>query len=243
MALTFDIIDHPTLASTNDEARRLAEEGGREGLVVRAARQTAGRGRQGRPWISEDGNLFLSILLRPEVPMAQVATLPFVAATALADTLAPRMADTAGLTLKWPNDVLVGGRKISGILLESGGSRLGLWVVVGIGVNIVSHPPETLHPATSLKAAGIEWSREALTDSYLRVFGNLYQTWLGHGFSPIRRAWLRRAAHLGKHITVARGEERLTGLFEDVDETGALHLRLGDGSETIITAGDVFLGE
>jgi BirA family biotin operon repressor/biotin-[acetyl-CoA-carboxylase] ligase len=240
MPLTFDIIDHPTLASTNDEARRLAEEGGREGLVVRAARQTAGRGRQGRPWVSQEGNLFMSILLRPEVAMGQVATLPFVAATALADTLAPRVGE---VTLKGPNDVLVGGRKISGILLESGGSRQGLWVVVGIGVNITSHPPETLYPATSLQEAGIEWSPEGLTDSYLRVFGNLYQTWAGHGFGPVRRAWLRRAANLGKTVTVARGSDRLTGVFEDVDETGALRLRLGDGSETIITAGDVFLGE
>jgi BirA family biotin operon repressor/biotin-[acetyl-CoA-carboxylase] ligase len=240
MPLTFDIIDHPALASTNDEARRLAEEGGREGLVVRAARQTAGRGRQGRLWVSEEGNLFMSLLLRPEVPMGQVATLPFVAATALADTLAPRMED---VTLKWPNDVLVAGRKISGILLESGGSRQGLWVVVGIGVNIISHPPETLYPATSLQEAGIEWSREGLTDSYLRAFGNLYQTWLGHGFGPVRRAWLRRAANLGQRITVARGSDRLSGIFEDVDETGALRLRLNDGSEAVITAGDVFLGD
>jgi BirA family biotin operon repressor/biotin-[acetyl-CoA-carboxylase] ligase len=116
-------------------------------------------------------------------------------------------------------------------------------VVVGIGVNITSHPPETLYPATSLQEAGIEWSPEGLTDSYLRVFGNLYQTWLGHGFGPVRRAWLRRAANLGQRITVARGSDRLSGIFEDVDETGALRLRLNDGSEAVITAGDVFLGD
>jgi len=243
MPLAFDILDHDELASTNDEARRLAEEGGREGLVVRAARQTAGRGRQGRPWISDEGNLFMSILLRPEVPMGQAATLPLVAALALADTLAPRMGDTAELTLKWPNDVLIRDRKVSGILLESGGSRQGLWVVIGIGVNITSHPPETMYPATSLAEAGISWDREGLTESYLRTFGNLYQTWQGHGFRPIRRAWLRRAARLGERISVTQGTERLTGIFEDMDETGALRLRLGDGSEKIITAGDVFLGD
>jgi BirA family biotin operon repressor/biotin-[acetyl-CoA-carboxylase] ligase len=242
MPLTFDIRHYDQLASTNDEAKRLAEEGGREGLVVRAARQTAGRGRQGREWVSEEGNLFMSILLRPEVAMGQAATLPFVAAAALADTLAPKMDQTGRLTLKWPNDVLIDERKVSGILLESGGSRQGLWVVVGIGVNIATYPSETLYPATSLKEAGIDWTAESLTESYLRAFGNLYQTWVGHGFSPIRKAWLRRAARLGQEITVARGGERVTGIFEDVDETGALRLRLSGGREQIITAGDVFLG-
>lgn len=236
----FEVLDYDELASTNDEARRLAEEGGREGLVVRATRQTAGRGRQGREWVSEDGNLFASLLLRPEVALNQAATLPFVAALALSDTLAPKMADEGALTHKWPNDVLLHGRKVSGILLESGGSRQGLYVVVGIGVNVTSYPAEALYPATSLKEAGIDWEAEALLKSYITVFSGLYQLWLAHGFGPLRKAWLKRAAHLGQHIAVGRGDDKVAGIFEDVDEAGALLLKTGEGVKTI-NAGDVFL--
>ena len=237
----FEVLEYDELASTNDEARRLAEEGGREGLVVRAHSQTAGRGRQGRRWVSEEGNLFASLLLRPEVPLAQAATLPFVAAAALSDTLAPKLRDEAALTHKWPNDVLLHGRKVSGILLESGGSRQGLYVVVGIGVNVTSFPQETLYPATSLKEAGIEWEAGALLTSYITVFSNLYQLWLAHGFGPLRKAWLRRAAHLGKPVEIGHGDDKQAGIFEDVDETGALLLRSADGNLKTITAGDVFL--
>jgi BirA family biotin operon repressor/biotin-[acetyl-CoA-carboxylase] ligase len=238
----FEILDYDTLESTNDEARRLAEDGGREGLVIHARKQTAGRGRQGRRWISEEGNLFASLLLRPEVPLMQAATLPFVAAAALTDTLAPKLGAGAALTHKWPNDVLLGGKKISGILLESGGSRKGLWIVVGIGVNVSSYPEETLYPATSLAEAGVAASAEEVLRAYLLAFSNLYQLWLGHGFAPVRKTWLRRADHLGQAIAVRQGDgEPLHGIFEDVDETGALRLRLPDGSVRNITAGDVFL--
>jgi len=239
----FQILEYDTLESTNDEARRLAEEGGRDGLVIRADQQTAGRGRRGREWVSDAGNLFASIVLRPEVPIAQIATLPFVAAVALGDMLVPKLDPAMGPHYKWPNDVLINDRKVAGILLESGGSRTGLWVVLGLGINLASHPDEAMFPATSLKESGVDWTPNAALDNFLRIFAGLYPVWQAHGFSPIRRSWLQRARHLGETIEVARHGERLKGIFEDVDESGALKLRLEDGTMETITAGDVFFAD
>lgn len=236
----FQILEYDSLASTNDEAKRLAEEGGRDGLVIRADAQTAGRGRQGREWVSGDGNLFASLVLRPEVPIGQTVTLPFVAAVALGDMLVPKLDPAQGPGYKWPNDVLVDDKKVAGILLESGGSRSGLWVVIGIGLNLVSCPEDAMVPATSLKEAGIDWAPDEALDNFLKGFGRLYPVWQAHGFPPIRRSWLKRARHLGETVEVARGDTHLTGIFEDMDETGALNLRLKDGTLETITAGDVF---
>lgn len=240
--IEFHLREYDSLGSTNDEAKRLAEDGAREGTVIRADRQSQGRGRRGRQWVSETGNLFTSILLRPEVPLHQAATLPFVAAVALGDTLAPKLPQGA-VSYKWPNDVLLKGRKVSGILIESGGSRLGFWLVLGLGLNLSSYPGEALYPATSLKEAGVEWTPQEALNSFLPVFAGLYDTWRGHGFAPLRRAWLNRAAHIGKAVEVRQDGRALNGVFEDIDENGALRLRLADGELETITAGDVFFNE
>ena len=177
-----------SLDSTNEEVRRQAEAGVTEGLAVLAKQQTAGRGRRGRVWDSPPGNLFLSLLLRPHSTPGQAATLSFLTAVALLEAL--DLAAVPGkLTCKWPNDVLVNGAKIAGILLESRTGPDGAlgWVTVGIGVNLAWHPAETLYPVTSLAAHGVTVTPEDFAGWLLARYGYWYDRWQAEGFAPVRR--------------------------------------------------------
>jgi BirA family transcriptional regulator, biotin operon repressor / biotin---[acetyl-CoA-carboxylase] ligase len=243
---------HPleAVGSTNDEARRLAEAGAPDRTVVWAREQTAGRGRRGRSWASPPGNLYCSVLLRPACPLRQAAQLSMVAGAALADALRrlgpPR--DLA-VTLKWPNDVLLGGAKAAGILLEAGGGGPGggcAWLVVGTGVNVASCPPADLlpYPATCLAREGFERPTvEGLLAAYLAALDVWLARWLTQGFAPVRAAWLARAHGLGGAVTlrlVAGAGGELRGRFAGLSEDGALQLSQEDGGLRRITAGDVF---
>lgn len=230
------------LDSTNEELKRRAAAGAAAGTLVWARSQSAGRGRRGRRWTSPPGNLYMSILLRPECGAGAAAQLGFAAALAVGEAVAPLLPASAGLAYKWPNDVLVGGRKISGILLESqaaGEGRLD-WVVVGIGVNLASFPETSDYPATSLVAAGARpVSLEALLKAVAGRFLVWYERWLAEGFAPLRRAWLARAYGVGERIRVRLADGESTGRFAGLDEEGALLLEDGP-TRRRIAAGDVF---
>ncbi|MEQ9638667.1 MAG: biotin--[acetyl-CoA-carboxylase] ligase [Alphaproteobacteria bacterium] len=226
------------VASTNDEAKRLAAEGAAEGTWVIATEQTGGRGRRGRVWSSPPGNLYSTLILRPPGPVAALTALSFVAAVAVGEAMLT-LDSTLPVAYKWPNDVLVGGRKVCGILLESGGTPP--WVVIGIGLNIAHHPDDSERPATSLTAAGVTASLSAVRDSLGRALENTYMRWREHGFDPVRQAWLARAIGLGQPITVRLPERELKGVFAALADDGALLLDRDDGQRQRIDAGDVFL--
>jgi BirA family biotin operon repressor/biotin-[acetyl-CoA-carboxylase] ligase len=228
-----------TVASTNAEALRLARAGERGPLWVTARRQSAGRGRRGRTWISEPGNLFATLLLTDPAPPERAAQLSFVAALALHDAIlaaAPALAPR--LALKWPNDVLLDGAKVAGILIEAEGTRP-LVVAVGIGVNCRHHPADAEHPATDLAAAGEGAAAEALFAALSLAMLQRLAEWQA-GFAPIRAAWLARAGGLDGELRARLGTRELTGRFEAIDAEGRLCLRLADGSRETITAGEVF---
>jgi BirA family transcriptional regulator, biotin operon repressor / biotin---[acetyl-CoA-carboxylase] ligase len=230
--------------STNDEARRMAEAGAPAGSVVLAGQQSSGRGRHGRSWSSPAGNLYASVLLRVEAPLAASAQLSFVAGLALADALQGHAPGGVLLRLKWPNDVLIGRAKVAGILLESAGKGNGAGaagVIIGTGVNIVSFPPGTPYPATSLAEQGFAAiTPRALLGAYLGALDHWLRRWREAGFAEVRAAWCARSFGLGERIRLRLAREELFGRFVDVTPSGALLLDLDGGGRREITAGDVF---
>lgn len=232
------LVSHELLTSTNSEALALARQGERGPLWVTAERQSGGRGRRGRPWASESGNLFASLLLSDPAAPKYWPQLSLVAALAIHDAVAELApAVRPQLAIKWPNDLLLSGAKFAGILTEAEGTAT---VTVGIGVNCVSHPPDTEYPATDLAAAGANVSAEAVFCTLsAKMMGRLAQWNRGEHFATIRTDWLSRAAGLGGTITVRLADREMTGRFETLDEAGQLVLVESDGSRKIIAAGDV----
>jgi BirA family biotin operon repressor/biotin-[acetyl-CoA-carboxylase] ligase len=232
-----------SVGSTNDEGLKLARDGERGPLWVTARRQTMGRGRRGRAWTSEPGNLYASLLLTDPSPAEYAAQLSFVAALALHDAIAATAPSIAPrLALKWPNDMLVDGAKVGGILVEgeSGGAGL-LTVVIGVGVNCSTHPPETSYPATNLARAGAPVASHDLFSTLSRTMLERLAQWNhGKGFERTRSDWLARATGIGAATRVVLPERELVGTFETLDPAGRLILRLADASTTAIAAGDVF---
>jgi len=247
----YRLVELDCVDSTNVEAKRLAEEGCADYTVVWAKRQTQGRGRRGREWVSKPGNLYFSVVLRPPRPMADVVQLSFVAANALADTIARITPPGIVINVKWPNDVLVDGKKISGILMEGDtepGSDHFKWVVLGIGVNVASHPlvHETASASTSLAAQGVQGEGlnigtllEVLSKEFLAGL----EVWDTLGFAPVRHQWLLRAKGIGGSVRVRLPNETLYGTFSTLDESGALVLQKDGKPDRRITAGDVFILE
>jgi BirA family transcriptional regulator, biotin operon repressor / biotin---[acetyl-CoA-carboxylase] ligase len=241
------------IGSTNAEAMLRARAGEAGPIWFVTTEQTAGRGRRFRPWIAPRGNLASSILEVMDVAPAAAATLGFAAGLALESALrklsveaALRMAGSGGLdfSLKWPNDVLGGGKKLAGILLEAeavvGG---GLAVVVGIGTNVVGAPEGTPTPATSLRALGIDVSAEDLFAALSDTWAELRGIWNdGQGFPDIRRLWLERAAGLGEPVSIRSGDTVIEGIFDTVDEQGCMIVRTPAGGRLPVTAGDVYFG-
>ena len=233
-------IAYEALGSTNAEALARARAGERGPVWISARTQDAGRGRRGSAWTSAPGNLYASLLLTDPAPPALAPQLSFVAALALHDAVA----ECAGglgpmLALKWPNDLLVGGAKLAGILIE-GDNSAGLAVVIGIGVNCASHPSGTPYPATDLAAAGASVAPAQLLAALSAAMQKRLAQWdRGQGFAAIRAAWLKRAAGLGQDIKVRLPEREFTGLFEGLDDAGRLLVR-GPAGVTTVTAGEVF---
>ena len=240
----YALLELGEIDSTNEEARRRAAAGEKRPLWIAADRQSAGRGRRGRDWQSPPGNLFATLLLRPEKPAGECAQLSFVAALAVSDMLA-RFAPQAELALKWPNDVLAGGRKIAGILLESESKADGTaaWLAIGIGVNLTAFPEDAEFPAISLAAIGS--ASPASKDALLHLaaaFAKWYEVWRTVGFAPVREAWLARASGFGSRIRVRLASEEKTGVFQGIDDSGALLLGVIGGDTRAVAAGEVYFG-
>lgn len=219
--------------STNDDLSAAARAGTPEGTAIFACQQNSGRGRQGRAWQSPPGNISLSLLLRPAPQLAASAgQLAFVAGLAVGEALGP-----VGWQLKWPNDVLIGGKKIAGILLESEPG----WVVAGMGINVQHTPPVADKPATSLRDEGLETTPEAVIEKLLVRFDHWYGRWQQDGFGPVRTAWLEHAYNLGGAVKVALAGGKLAeGQFTSLDHDGALLLTTQDNTPQRVLAGDVF---
>jgi len=231
----------PEIDSTNARARQLAEEDAAEGTVVIADRQSAGRGRLGRRWESPSAvNLYCSILLRPQIPVQQAPQLTFLSAVAVAETLNQLYRLPA--KVKWPNDVLVNGKKIAGLLNEMNAETEQVhFVILGIGVNLnmtAGQLPEELnYPATSVfLETGEKAERAGFVRSFLRRLDAYYLEFLADGFAPIRRRWETLSELMNARVQVDQG---LQGVVVGLDTDGALRLQLDDGSVERIMAGDI----
>lgn len=235
--IAFDEID-----STNQEARRRIEAGETAPIWITARRQTAGRGRRGRPWETTDGNLAATLLFTTQKAPIDAAQIAFVAALAVAD-LASAFVPPSLVTLKWPNDTLIGGRKVSGILVESGSLAAGgLWLAVGVGVNLAHAPQNLERPAVALSdhlRRPPPAPLEALT-LLAAAMERWRDLWDASGFAAIAEAWTARAHGLGETCIARLPAETVQGVAEGLDPDGALRLRLADQSLRRITAGDVF---
>ena len=217
--------------STNDDLIARAVSGAAEGLWLRAEVQTGGKGRQGRAWMSPPGNLYTSTLVRLNRGDPPAPTLALVSAVALHEAVAIY---APSVRIKWPNDLLADGAKLAGILLERSGEA----VVVGFGVNLAHHPEGLERPVTSLqRLSGTAPEPGAFVELLAEAFARWLGRWRGEGVAPVRRAWLADAHPLGTALATSEGD----GLFDGLDEDGALRLRLPDGTLRTIHAGDVFL--
>ena len=254
----FRLEAHDSVGSTNQIAMERAAAGDEGPLWIVSKRQLSGRGRRGREWATPEGNLASTLLLGGLRDLRSAATLGFVAGLALADALdavAPRARFEVGIDgaesgarnrfeLKWPNDVLAGGAKLAGILLEStvlgnGGNV----VAVGIGVNVVSFPTDTPYPATSLAALSASSDAETLFLALSDAWTTHHRVWNGGlGIDAIRRRWLERAAGLGGEVAVRVDGAVVRGIFETIDEECRFVIRDDDGRRTKLAAGDVHFG-
>jgi BirA family transcriptional regulator, biotin operon repressor / biotin---[acetyl-CoA-carboxylase] ligase len=222
--------------STNDDLASLAREGAEEGVWLRAERQRSGRGRQGREWHSPPGNLYASTLVRLRRADPPAPTLALVAAVALHE-VACVFATRAPIEIKWPNDLMVAGAKLSGILLE----RLDDSVIIGFGVNLADHPDEA-RPTISFGQLGGAPDPAAFLDALTESFARWLERWRNEGVEPIRSRWLAAAHPPGTALSTHTASGAwVEGLFDGLDENGALRLRLADGTSQVIHAGDVFL--
>ncbi|WP_425098419.1 biotin--[acetyl-CoA-carboxylase] ligase [Tropicibacter sp. S64] len=226
--------------STSAEGARIAGAlAGPEWIL--GLRQTAARGRRGRPWVNPPGNFAASLVLRPQEPPEVMALRSFVASLALYDALEALAGDASGLALKWPNDVLLHGGKLAGILLESVAGHL----VIGIGVNLIAAPgvdqvePGAVAPVSLLAETGKRVLPEQMLEALAAAYAVREVAFVTYGFGPIREAWLSRAARLGEEITARTGTQVFRGTFETVDESGNLVLKTSEARRAIAAA-DVF---
>lgn len=226
----FLINHYAELASTNDLALELIKNNqAMSNQVILADFQTKGKGRIGRNWVSPKGNLYFSVILK--LPnLENSAQLSFVAACALGEAL-----NRQEINYKWPNDLLFNGKKIAGILLEKDAD----FVVIGIGVNLVSHPENTNYPATNLKECGLDFDAVKLLKDFLDQLAILKQKWQDFGFKPIRNLWIEKAFNLGKEIKVSSLAKSPTGIFVNLDDDGNLILQ-ANGEEILISSGEIF---
>jgi BirA family transcriptional regulator, biotin operon repressor / biotin---[acetyl-CoA-carboxylase] ligase len=239
------------VGSTNTEAMARAREGERGPMWFVTTEQTAGRGRRQRAWVAPRGNLASSILEVMDVSPAVAATLGFAAGLSLESALQTlsveanmRRAEPLKFALKWPNDVLAEGQKLTGILLEAeavAGNRLA--VVVGIGTNVIAAPEGTPTPATSLAALGVHVGAEELFKALAEAWVEFRGIWdNGRGFADIRKAWLERAVGVGERVAIKTGTADVEGTFDTIDDTGCLIVRTAEGKRMPITAGEVHFG-
>lgn len=238
---------HDSLDSTNAEGLRQAQGGAADRLWVWARTQSAGRGRAGRSWVSPAGNLHASLMLRLSCPLETALQLAFVSGLAAHDAVAGMVPGELArrLALKWPNDLLLGADKLGGVLLESAtsaGQTGSCVVVIGTGINLAHHPDETLRPATDLSEHGLAVTPGAALERLVKASDAWLTVWRqGEGFAAVREAWEARAIAIGQRIRVRLETGDEEGVYGGIDESGALRLLSGAGTERRITAGDVFV--
>jgi BirA family biotin operon repressor/biotin-[acetyl-CoA-carboxylase] ligase len=242
----WEIEYHRVLDSTNNRAKELAEGGAPEGTLVLAEEQLGGRGRLGRNWFSPAGKgIYLSFVLRPSLLPQQLAGITMVTAVGVCQSIL----ETTGIRtgIKWPNDLLLEGKKVCGILTEMKGEMDRVhYVIVGVGINVngdqEDYPEELRERATSLaRAAGREIARLPLLVSFLQKFASWYEIFQTKGFSPVRKVWKDLTVTLGKQVTVRSGTEIYIGTAVDLDEGGALVLQEAGGSCRFLHSGEVTL--
>ena len=236
-----------SVTSTNDVTARMAREGAPEGTVVVAREQTAGRGRHGRSWSSPPGGLYLSIIFRPHLPFEDLWQMAFLAAVASAEAVG----QVSGLParIKWPNDVLLGGRKVCGILIEAPGpaaskSEISSPVVVGIGINVNNQEfdPEISQTATSIALeAGRQIAVEEVEEALLPRLDARYSRYVAGGFGPILREWRNLDCTAGREVAVSTAEGVVEGRAVEIDPRGDLVIEHEDGTRTCVAAGDVII--
>ncbi len=225
------------VASTQDVVRTAGEAGEAEGFVLQALQQTGGRGRHGNQWVSPMGNLYMSALLRPDCAAGDAGQIAFVVALALSRTI-DEYVDPGQYrkTLKWPNDVLIDGRKVSGILLEASIINNHCdYLVLGVGVNILA-PPEGRIGLDAIKSKPMPI--HPFRDRFLAHLGDYMDAWRTKGFSPLREEWLKQAHGLGQVMTIRLPEVSYEGIFKGIDEQGGLMAEI-DGQIKRFTSGDV----
>jgi len=228
---------HDVLPSTSSLLITRAEAGEAEGLAILARQQTAGRARATRSWVSPPGNLFCSVLLRPDVPARDVAQWGLLAGVALADAAAEILPNPDALQLKWPNDLLLGGAKCSGILAETSLTPAGrlAWLVLGFGVNL-AHAPSL--PDRPTAAFGRVEPPVAFAWRLLRHLGHWRDRMLAEGFAPVRQAWLARGPAMGSTISLREGNVLVSREFAGLGADGSLLLRQ-DGAVRSVVAGEI----
>lgn len=239
-SIAWHIERHECVTSTNDLAKKAVLAGAREGLVVIADRQTSGRGRHGRPWHSPQGNLYMSLVLTPEGGNRDFSAYSFMTSLAVRDALHTwGRAEIPGeaITLKWPNDVLVNGAKISGILLEAEGESL----IVGVGINLVSSPVDVPYPVTSVEAlCGQKLDTQQAMRDVLAGLSRWRDVFLRQGLGGVLDAWRQYA--LRGPLTVKAHNQVIKGTFVDIDDWGRLILCDEKGQNHCLSAGDVLRG-
>ncbi|MBX9786229.1 MAG: biotin--[acetyl-CoA-carboxylase] ligase [Alphaproteobacteria bacterium] len=231
----FDVLN-----STMDEARSRVLLGAEEGTVIVASRQDEGRGRRGRVWGSTVGNLHLTYATYSTLPLSESAQLSFVACVAIGEEICALMPPTETLTYKWPNDILLNGKKVGGLLLEALTlpEKRKTAYLIGCGLNLKSYPEETRFPATSFESEGIYFSLQDIVHSVASSLDRYISLWKKEGFAPIHGLWMKRAARLGQTITFDCGKKTFTGTFEGITEEGLLILKSSQGRFELIS-GDV----
>ncbi|SNB51305.1 BirA family transcriptional regulator, biotin operon repressor / biotin-[acetyl-CoA-carboxylase] ligase [Arboricoccus pini] len=227
-------------SSTNDLAREAALAGEPADLWIVARSQSGGRGRLGRPWRSPPGNFYGSLILRLEADLATASTLSLVAGLAVAETIHELSGGRLAPRLKWPNDVLIDGAKLAGILVEGAMDGQGCWLVIGIGVNLESAPADLPYPATSLRAAGLPaLSPEAFLAVLDGCFRGRLRQWREGGFPALREAWLTAAMGIGQLVKIRQGEREREGRLADLAGDGAILVEFDGGAMEHFTAGEI----
>ncbi|MDA0780820.1 MAG: biotin--[acetyl-CoA-carboxylase] ligase [Rickettsiales bacterium] len=236
------VLEFESIDSTNEEAKRCINAGEIfDNTVIKADVQLSGKGRSGNKWISDSGNLFCSIVKKVDVSLSEAAKYSFLTAISVGETIKEFVNDEAEVKYKWPNDVLLNKKKVSGILLESLKDINGsVRVIIGTGVNLNSVPQDADIKAVSIFAeCGVRVSVTEFFDKFLINFNNQENVWKNQGFSCIRSAWLNDAYNLGKEITVNLPDKTFKGIFEGISQNGELEV-IVDDKKLLITSGEVF---
>lgn len=230
----YTLITLDSTTSTNDEARRIMESQDIPSPhVILAKKQTAARGRYGRKWQALSGNLYMSILMSITCELSAASNLSFVTGLAAYDVM-HELAPELNIALKWPNDIYISDDKIGGILLESFPQINDKCIIIGLGVNLEEYPADL--PATSLKAYNIDISAHNILDRVMDKFDYYHNIWQIQGFSKIREIWLKRAYKIGQTVLV----NGVFGVFESIDEAGAIIIRDSSGKSHIASSGEIY---